>query len=88
MEHWRDDGRTLKKSTLMVTWHDIVNISMKNTTKNVGENSENNEHNGKSIEKGISSLFNFSIKITQRIGRQMLKNMANNARIMTISLEQ
>jgi len=57
---------------------------MKNTTKNVGEN---NEHNGKSIEKGISNLFNFSIKITQRIGREMLKNMANNARIMTISLE-
>jgi hypothetical protein len=57
---------------------------MKNTTKNVGEN---NEHNGKSIEKGISNLFNFSIKITQRIGRETLKNMANNARIMTISLE-
>jgi hypothetical protein len=62
-----------------------VNIRTKNTTTNVDEN---NEHNGKSIEKGISSLFNFSIKITQRIGRQMLKNMANNARIMTISLEQ
>ncbi len=85
MEHWRDDGRTLKKSTLMVTWHGIVNIRTKNTTTNVDEN---NEHNGKSIEKGISSLFNFSIKITQRIGREMLKNMANNARIMTISLEQ
>jgi hypothetical protein len=62
-----------------------VNIRTKNTTTNVDEN---NEHNGKSIEKGISSLFNFSIKITQRIGREMLKNMANNARIMTISLEQ
>jgi hypothetical protein len=57
---------------------------MKNTTKNVGDN---NEHNGKSIEKGISSLFNFSIKITPRIGREMLKNMPNNARIITISLE-
>ncbi len=61
-----------------------MNIRTKNTTTNVDEN---NEHNGKSIEKGISSLFNFSIKITQRIGREMLKNMANNARIMTISLE-
>jgi hypothetical protein len=57
---------------------------MKNTTMNVGEN---NEHNGKNIEKGISSLFNFSIKITPRIRREMLKNMSNNARIITISLE-
>jgi hypothetical protein len=47
-----------------------VNIRTKNTTTNVDEN---NEHNGKSIEKGISSLFHFSIKITQRIGREMLK---------------
>jgi hypothetical protein len=58
---------------------------MKNTNKNVGEN---NEHSGKNIGKGISSLFIFSIKITQRTGREVLKNMANNARIMTISLEQ
>jgi hypothetical protein len=58
---------------------------MKNTTKNVGEN---NEHSEKRIEKGISSLLNFSIKITPRIRREMLKNMPNNARIIKISLEQ
>jgi hypothetical protein len=74
----------------MVTWCGIVNIRMKNTTKNFDQNTlqGDNEHNGKRIEKWISSLFDFSIKITPRIGKEMLKNMPNNARITTISLEQ
>jgi hypothetical protein len=43
---------------------------------------------GRALKREFLIFFIFLIKITPRIGREMLKNMPNNARIMTISLEQ